>query len=128
MRFIGPLKLVFHKCRACIQGQTAPLLHSFWRKITKNQRKCTVKQLLRKSIKKAEKARFYLLFRPLLTIIKSREALFYQYFKKILRKPLQTAWILVKWTSKSSCGCNSVVEYELPKLGTRVRSPSSAPE
>ena len=25
------------------------------------------------------------------------------------------------------CGCNSVVEYKLPKLGTRVRSPSSAP-
>lgn len=49
----------------------------------------TITQKINK--KKAEKARFYLLFRLLLTIIKGREALFYQYFKKILRKPLQTA-------------------------------------
>ena len=40
---------------------------------------------------------------------------------------LQTFRLLIYWTH-TSCGCNSVVEYELPKLGTRVRSPSSAPK
>ena len=84
MRFIGPLKLVFYKCRACIQGQTAPLLHPFEEKPLKSV-KMYSKTNTQKINKKGGKAIFYLLFRPLFFHYKKgREALFYQYFKKIL--------------------------------------------